>query len=222
MINHVDKNLKGTLVYVYYGSIVYVNNRPKNWISRCQITWCLFLYNVGWENPDWQCRISEAVVVHVLWLIQARGYKTFLSCSTQLSMNFSLLINMKMPKMSTINMKKKKCQQLTEKFSCSAILRKKEDAIVSDLRFINRTNFMLSWVEHEKRFITWDQAPWDFSTVYHRYNDSICAKRCYHKEYLMSRMTCKKGLVVFLFPHRTLCFIYFVRRFWQNIWNLMF
>ena len=80
--------------------------------------------------------------------------------------------------------KKKKCQQLTEKFSCSAILRKKEDAIVSDLRFINRTNFMLSWVAHEKRFITWDQAPWDFSTVYHRYNDSIYAKRCYHKNEL--------------------------------------
>ena len=31
---------------------------------------------------------------------------------------------------------------------------KKEFAIISNLRFISRENFMLSWVEHEKRFIT--------------------------------------------------------------------
>ena len=31
---------------------------------------------------------------------------------------------------------------------------KKEFAIVSNLRFISRTNFMLSWLEHEKSFIT--------------------------------------------------------------------
>ena len=31
---------------------------------------------------------------------------------------------------------------------------KKEFAIVSNLRFISRTNFMLSYVEHEKSFIT--------------------------------------------------------------------
>ena len=31
---------------------------------------------------------------------------------------------------------------------------KKEFAIVSNLKFISKTNFMLSWVEHEKRFIT--------------------------------------------------------------------
>ena len=29
---------------------------------------------------------------------------------------------------------------------------KKEFAIVSNLRFISMTNFMLSWVEHEKNF----------------------------------------------------------------------
>ena len=29
---------------------------------------------------------------------------------------------------------------------------KKQFAIVSNLRFIRRTNFMLSWVEHEKKF----------------------------------------------------------------------
>ena len=31
---------------------------------------------------------------------------------------------------------------------------KKEYAIVSDLRFVNKTNFMLNWAEHEKGFIT--------------------------------------------------------------------
>ena len=34
------------------------------------------------------------------------------------------------------------------------MFRKKEFAIVSNLRFIRRTNSMLSLVEHEKRFIT--------------------------------------------------------------------
>ena len=43
---------------------------------------------------------------------------------------------------------------LAEKFSCSAMFSKKEFGIVSNLRFISMTNFMLSWVEHEKSFIT--------------------------------------------------------------------
>ena len=43
---------------------------------------------------------------------------------------------------------------LAEKFSCSAVFSKKIIAIVSNLRFIRRTNFMLSWVERERRFIT--------------------------------------------------------------------
>ena len=36
---------------------------------------------------------------------------------------------------------------LAEKFSCSAKFSKKEFAAVSNLRFINRKNFMLSWAE---------------------------------------------------------------------------
>ena len=56
--------------------------------------------------------------------IRPRGYKTFFSCSTQLSMNFSLLIIL-----------------LAEKCSCSTM---KKIAIVSNLRFISRTNFMLN------------------------------------------------------------------------------
>ena len=43
---------------------------------------------------------------------------------------------------------------LAEKFSCSALLKGKEFGIVSNLRFISRTNFVLSCVEHEKSFIT--------------------------------------------------------------------
>ena len=62
-------------------------------------------------------------------------------------MKFSQLINMKMPTIVGIFI------FITEKFSCSAMLSKKEFAIVSNLRFyISRTNFMLSWVEHEKKF----------------------------------------------------------------------
>ena len=36
--------------------------------------------------------------------------------------------------------------------NCSAMFSKKEFAVVSNLRFISKTNFMLSWVEHEKKF----------------------------------------------------------------------
>ena len=33
-------------------------------------------------------------------------------------------------------------------------VKQEEFAIVSNLRFIKRTNFMLSWVEHEKKNMT--------------------------------------------------------------------
>ena len=39
-----------------------------------------------------------------------------------------------------------------EKCSCSAKFSKKEFATVSNLRFISRTNFIYSCVEHEKKF----------------------------------------------------------------------
>ena len=43
---------------------------------------------------------------------------------------------------------------LAEKFSCSAMFSKEEFGIVNNLRFISIKKFMLSWVEHEKSFIT--------------------------------------------------------------------
>ena len=43
---------------------------------------------------------------------------------------------------------------LAKKFSCSAMFSKKEFGIVSNLRLISMKNSMLSWVEHEKSFIT--------------------------------------------------------------------
>ena len=58
---------------------------------------------------------------------------------------------------SVINMKKPTTVGifilLAEKISCSVIFSKEEFASVSNLRFISRTNFMLSLVEHEKSFI---------------------------------------------------------------------
>ena len=42
---------------------------------------------------------------------------------------------------------------LAEKVSCLAMFSKKAFAIVSNLRFISRKHFMLSWAEHEKSFI---------------------------------------------------------------------
>ena len=42
--------------------------------------------------------------------------------------------------------------ELAEKCSPSAMLSKKEFAIVGNLRFISRTNNMLIWLEHEKKY----------------------------------------------------------------------
>ena len=64
-----------------------------------------------------------------------------ISCSIQLSMKFSLLINMKRPTIFGIFI------FIAEKCSCSAVFSKKEFAVVSNLRFISRTKFhaQLNW-----------------------------------------------------------------------------
>ena len=43
---------------------------------------------------------------------------------------------------------------LAGKISCLALFSRKEFAIATNMRFIGRTNFLLSWVEHEKCFKT--------------------------------------------------------------------
>ena len=64
------------------------------------------------------------------------GVIKLFSCSTQLSMKFSLLINMKMPtKVSYL---------LAEKLSCSAMFGKKELAIFRNMKFLTEQNFILS------------------------------------------------------------------------------
>ena len=84
------------------------------------------------------------------------------SCSTQLSMKFSLLIKMKMPTIVGIFIfiSRENCWHfrihLQRKFHAQPCLARKKKTIVStgNLRFISSTNFMLSWAEHEKRFTT--------------------------------------------------------------------
>ena len=67
-----------------------------------------------------------------------RGYKTF-SCSTQLSMNSSLLINVKMP---------------TRLMTGFDDLNLKFPLIVAILILMSSFNFILSCVEHENNLIT--------------------------------------------------------------------
>ena len=75
--------------------------------------------------------------------------KLFFHAQLSWAWNF-LLISMKMPIIVGIFILISK-----EIFMLSYVtVSKKEFAIVSNLRFICRTNFMLSWVEHEKSFIT--------------------------------------------------------------------
>ena len=61
-----------------------------------------------------------------------------LSCSAHLIIKFSLLINMKMPKIVGIFI------FIAEKFSYSAVFSKKEFELVSNLRFISKINFKIS------------------------------------------------------------------------------
>ena len=76
--------------------------------------------------------------------IWPRGYKTFFMLNSAEHENFSVNkyenanFNMKMPTKVGIFI------LIAEKFPCSAIFSKKEFRIVSNLRFIKRTNFMLS------------------------------------------------------------------------------
>ena len=79
-------------------------------------------------------------------LICPQGYKLF-SCSTQLKMKFSLLINMKMPTNIGIFI-------FISLENSTAKLSKKTAELVSNLLFVSRETFMLSWVEHEKGSIT--------------------------------------------------------------------
>ena len=61
----------------------------------------------------------------------------FFLYSAQISMKVSLLINMKCQH-SNLNL-------LAETFSCSAMLSKKHFAVVSNFRFISRTNDKRAW-----------------------------------------------------------------------------
>ena len=90
-----------------------------------------------------------------IYCIGPRGYKTFFilnsaehefSYSTQLSMKFSLQINKKMPTIIGVFIFASR-----ENFHAQLCLaRKNLQWLVSNLRFISRTNFMLRWIEHEK------------------------------------------------------------------------
>ena len=95
-----------------------------------------------WTNM-FESAFSQVVPYFCSVKNRPRSYKTFL-CSTQLSMIFSLTIDMKIRTPVGIS-----CL-LAENFSCSAMCSKKEFAIICNWRFISRTKFTFSWVEHEK------------------------------------------------------------------------
>ena len=105
-----------------------------------------------WICPFY-CIKTAGVVANSVDTDQTPRYKTFTSCSTYLSLKFSLLIDVKMPTIVDV------LYLLAEQFSCSTMFSKKEFEIVRDLRFISRKKFMLSWVEHEIRLITSGPVP---------------------------------------------------------------
>ena len=78
------------------------------------------------------------------WL---RGYKTFL-CSAQLSLKLIVLITIKMPTVVGILTFMSMIIATSERLKAIRVL------FSSIFDFMSIGNFMLSWVEHEKRFIT--------------------------------------------------------------------
>ena len=83
---------------------------------------------------------------YLVWIVfSGAEVITYFSCATQMSMKFSMLINIKIPTIPDIFI------FISKEFSCSALFGKKVFAVVSNDRFISRANFMLSWVEHEKK-----------------------------------------------------------------------
>ena len=79
-----------------------------------------------------------------------RGYKTFFLCSTQLSMKFIMLINVKMPTIVGILIFISRINTTSE-----SLKREQEKSLFfTILDFMSIWIFMLSWGEHEKSFIT--------------------------------------------------------------------
>ena len=70
------------------------------------------------------------------------------SCSTQLSTKFILLINVKMPTIVGI------LTFMSDKIQHLRGLKQETSLFVGILVFMSGWNFVLSWVEHEKSFIT--------------------------------------------------------------------
>ena len=100
-------------------------------------SWCTLIL-----REQFLCRLDPSLVTPCPEVIK------LFSCSTQLSMKFSLLINMKMPTIVGIFI------FISREIFMLSMLSKKEFSSVTNLRFISRPNFMLSWVVHEKSFIT--------------------------------------------------------------------
>ena len=68
---------------------------------------------------------------------------------------------------------------LAEKFSCSAMFSKKEFVIVSNLRFISRTNFVLSCVQHKKVFYNLGARCFQFYECVHCSQKSVLLESIY-------------------------------------------
>ena len=113
-----------------------------------------FFFFEKWLNITWWCQINIKVMSLDFCLCKNTWVrsgptviKTF-SCSTQLSTKFILLINVKMPTIVGILTFYSMINATYDRLKLETTL------FVGILVFIRSWNFMLSWVEHEKSFIT--------------------------------------------------------------------
>ena len=111
--------------------------------------WSTFIWATIKEKDDVICeqQLPRWAYTHPYSIIRPWGYKTFFMLNSAEHEIFSA------NKYENAN-NSAFSYLLAEESSCLAMFSKTEFKIVSNLRFISRTNFMLSWVEHEKSFIT--------------------------------------------------------------------
>ena len=131
------------------------------------------------------------LIINFLWLFWIINRFNFIpgpqviklfSCSTQLSTKFQMLIKTKIPTNKEVSC----CLSLSDGVFIM-LINVKMPKIVGILTFMSRINFVLSWVEHEKSFITSRPvALWRVKTPVCSFGQSNC-----------SRVSCSEKIVSF-------------------------
>ena len=137
-----------------------VTNKQTKFVNFCSLlitfsNFFFFLYS-AWLSLKHHCT-GEC------WSWPGPEAIKLFSCSTQLSMKFIMLINVKMPTIVGI------LTFISMLNETSESLKARKVGLFQQFSFISNWNFMLRWVEHEKSLIT--SGPW--SRWFNWHSDSV-------------------------------------------------